>query len=305
MTQPILVVMAAGMGSRYGGLKQLDSVGPNGEVIMDYSIFDAIEAGFQRVIFIIKKEIQELFQEKIGNRLEKQIQVQYAYQEISDLPKGYTVPDGRVKPWGTAHAILSARHLIDAPFAVINADDYYGKECFQVIYRYLSDHSDDNYYRYCMVAYQIQNTVTVNGSVSRGVCRITSDDYLSSITEHTRIKTCPQGIRSFYEEQWTDLPNKTPVSMNLWGFTPSFLTELKAGFPLFLEQAQKDNPLKAEYFLPSVVSHLIQEKKAKVKVLYSQDQWHGVTYQADKNDVVQFLQKMTESGCYPTPLWKS
>ena len=303
--KPILVVMAAGMGSRYGGLKQIDPVGQHGEAILDYSVFDARQAGFETVVFIIKKEIEEAFRSTIGARLEPHMDVRYAYQQLDCLPEGYTVPEGRVKPWGTSHAILSAAEAIDAPFAVINADDYYGPQAFKEVYNYLSTHPDTNVYEYSMVGYLLKNTVTENGSVSRGVCQADAEGFLSNVTERTQIETFPEGIR--YTEDggntWTDLEQDSVVSMNLWGFTPSFVREIANRFPAFLDAALQENPMKAEFYLPTVVSQLIEEGKARVKILHSQDRWHGVTYQEDKPLVVEAIAKKTQQGEYPAPLW--
>lgn len=306
MKKPILVVMAAGMGSRYGGLKQIDPVGKHEEVIMDYSLFDARRAGFERVIFIIKHSIEEVFKEKIGNHIEKYMDVAYAYQDLTDLPEGYQVPEGREKPWGTCHAILAARDLIDAPFAVINADDYYGPEGFQLIYDYLSSHSDDDKYRYCMVGYLLKNTVTENGSVSRGVCETDAAGNLVRVTEHTQIEQYEGGIHFTEDkgESWQDIDADTIVSMNLWGFSESFITEAKQRFAAFLDGAMVSNPLKGEYFLPSVVTQLLEEEKAVVSVLSSHDKWYGITYREDKPDVVRALAQKTDDGLYPEPLWK-
>ena len=307
MNKPVLVVMAAGMGSRYGGMKQIDPVGPGGEIIIDYSIYDAHRAGFETVIFIIKKETETIFREAIGDRLSKVMQVKYAFQQLDDLPAGFTVPEGRVKPWGTSHAVLAARHLIDGPFAVINADDYYGPEAFQVMYDYLSTHADDEKYRYCMVGYQLQNTVTENGSVSRGVCSTDETGALCSVTERTRIETFADGIKYTEDggESWTALPGDTPVSMNLWGFGRSFIDETNTRFAAFLQQNLPLNPLKCEYYLPFVVSQLIEEGKATVQVLRSGDKWYGVTYKEDKPAVVAAVRQMVESGLYPRDLWGS
>ena len=303
--KPILVVMAAGMGSRYGGLKQIDPVGNCGEAILDYSVFDAKRAGFETVVFIIKHEIEEAFKSTIGARLTPHIEVRYAYQQLENLPQGYAVPEGRTKPWGTSHAILSADAAIDAPFAVINADDYYGPEAFQLIYDYLSTHADDEVYEYSMVGYLLKNTVTENGYVSRGVCVTDDSGYLESVTERTRIETYAQGIH--YSEDdgatWTDIAGESVVSMNLWGFTRSFVDEIAARFPAFLDKALVENPLKAEFYLPSVVSALISEEKARVKVLHSTDRWHGVTYKEDKPMVVAAIAEKTTAGLYPSPLW--
>lgn len=306
MKKPILVVMAAGMGSRYGGLKQIDPVGSHGEVIMDYSLFDAKRTGFEKVIFIIKHSIEDIFKEKIGSHIEKYMTVEYAYQDLNDLPEGYTVPEGREKPWGTCHAILAARDLIDAPFAVINADDYYGSQCFQIIYDYLCSHGDDEKYRYCMVGYLLKNTVTENGSVARGVCTADKDGNMVSVVEHTQIEQYENGIRFTEDkgETWTDIDGDTIVSMNLWGFTESFIREAAARFPAFLDQAIAENPLKGEYFLPSVVTQLLSENKATVRILECPDKWYGVTYREDKPDVEKALADMTKAGLYPAPLWK-
>lgn len=306
MQKPVLVVMAAGMGSRYGGLKQLDPVGPGGQLIIDYSLFDAHRAGFETVIFVIKPEIEAAFRAGIGDRIAKKMQVHYVFQRPDDLPQGYTVPEGRVTPWGTAQAALAARALIDGPFAVINSDDYYGPHGFQEIYHYLVDHPDrENCYEYAMVGYLLRNTVTENGHVARGICQETGDGYLRSVVERTRIEkgeTCPR-----YTEDggktWQDLPGDTVVSMNLWGFTRSYLDEAWARFPAFLDRAQKTDPLKAEYYLPAVVSQLLADGKARVKVLQSHDRWYGVTYQEDKPTVVSAIAAMTAQGLYPENLW--
>lgn len=307
MNKPVLVVMAAGMGSRYGGLKQIDPVGGNGQLIIDYSIFDARRAGFETVVFIIKHEIEDSFKEAIGNRLSSVMNVKYAFQQLDILPQGYAVPEGRTKPWGTSHAILSAKNVIDGPFAVINADDYYGPEAFQIIYDYLSKNTDqDGVYEYAMVGYMLENTVTEHGSVARGVCVKNAEGYLDSVTERTRIEKTTTGAR-FTEDDgksWENLPGDTVVSMNLWGFTHSFLGETEARFAAFLDGALKTNPLKSEYFLPSVVSQLIAEGKAQVKVLESRDKWYGVTYQEDKPVVVAAIAAKTAEGTYPDNLWE-
>ena len=308
MEKPILVVMAAGMGSRYGGLKQIDPVGSQGEAILDYSLFDAHEAGFETAVIIIKEAIKKDFMDTVGARLQKApMEIRYAYQELDKLPQGYTVPEGRTKPWGTCHAVVCAREAIgSAPFAVINADDYYGKAAFREIYNYLSAHGDDDKYRYCMVGYELGKTVTDNGSVARGVCQVNEQGYLESVVERTKIEKCEGGIR-FTEDDgktWTPLGDKTTVSMNMWGFTPSFAAESQARFPAFLDKALNENPMKGEYFLPSTVSALLAEDKATVKMLYSPDKWYGVTYAADKPVVVEALRTMTAQGLYPDGLWK-
>ena len=303
--KPVLVIMAAGMGSRYGGLKQLDPVGSHGQLIIDYSIYDAKRAGFETVVFVIKPEIEADFKEAIGDRVSKVMDVKYAYQLKEDLPEGYSVPAGRTKPWGTAHAALAARNIVDGPFAVINADDYYGPEAYQEIYNYLSTHQDGDMYEYVMVGYLLKNTVTENGTVARGVCEETADHFLTQVTERTKIE---KGEPPRYTEDdgatWTDLSADTIVSMNMWGFTRSFLDEALARFPAFLDKTLAENPEKGEYFLPTVVSQLIDEGKARVKVLRSEDKWYGVTYREDKPTVVAAITEKTAAGLYPDRLWE-
>ena len=303
--KPVLVVMAAGMGSRYGGLKQIDPVGSQGEAILDYSIYDAHQAGFDTVVIIIKEAIKRDFMETVGKRLEKApVEVRYAYQELDKLPAGYTAPKDRTKPWGTSHAVLCAAETIDgAPFAVINADDYYGKSAFKVIYDQLSATQDPS--SHCMVGYELSKTVTENGSVARGICVTDENGYLTEITERTRIEQYDGGIHFTEDGQsWTELAPDTTVSMNMWGFMPSFLDEINARFSAFLDKALVENPLKGEYFLPLPVAQLIHEGKATFKVLSSPDRWYGVTYAADKPVVVAALKAMTEEGKYPDGLWK-
>ena len=303
--KPVLVVMAAGMGSRYGGLKQIDPVGSCGEAILDYSIYDAYEAGFETTVIIIKDAIRKDFMDTVGARLKNSpMEIRYAYQELTMLPAGYSVPEGRTKPWGTCHAVLCGKEAIgDAPFAVINADDYYGKTAFRNVYHYLS--ANDAPYGYCMVGFRLGNTVTDHGSVARGICVTDADGFLTRVDERTRIEKYPGGIHYTADgENWVDLPEETVVSMNLWGFMPSFLEELAAGFPAFLDKACVENPMKGEYFLPFAVDTLIQAEKASVKVLTSPDQWYGVTYAADKPKVVAALKAKTEEGLYPDGLWK-
>lgn len=300
--KPILVIMAAGMGSRFGGLKQIEAVGPAGEAILDYSLFDAHRAGFETVVFIIKHAIEDVFKSTVGARAEKAgLNVRYAYQELDILPEGFTVPEGRIKPWGTAHAILSAADAIDAPFAVINADDYYGRTCFELIYNYLSAGHTGPKYPWVMVGYLLGNTVSTNGSVSRGVCVTDADGNLDTVTERTRIETYDSGIHYTEDggETWVDLPADTVVSMNMWGFTPDFITEAKAGFVDFLRSSLPGNPLKCEYYLPTVVTEALETGKAEVKVLTTPDKWHGITYREDKPELVAALAAMHASGFYP------
>ena len=309
MNAPVLVVMAAGMGSRYGGLKQIDPVGSQGEAILDYSLFDAHEAGFETAVIIIKEAIRADFMETVGARLKKcPLEIRYAYQEMHKIPEGFTVPEGRVKPFGTSHAILCAKEEIGgAPFAVINADDYYGKDAFRVIYDYLLHAEDGELLDYCMVGYRLGNTVTDHGSVARGVCTPDEKGNLADIVERTRIEKYDGGIR-FTEDDgatWTDLPADTIVSMNMWGFTPSFLDAIEAQFPDFLANQVPGNPMKAEFLLPRSVDALLKAGRATVKVLTSADKWYGVTYAADKPLVVAALAALREEGKYPDGLWTS
>ena len=302
MNKPVLVVMAAGMGSRYGGLKQLDSVGAHGQVILDYSVYDARRAGFETVVFVIKPELEEDFREKVGNRTAQRMDVKYAYQLLDDLPEGYSVPEGRVKPWGTCHAVLAARHVVDGPFAVINADDRYGPEGFRKIYDFLTRGEDEN--RHCMVGYYLGNTLTENGSVARGVCRVDGEGRLESVTEHTCIEKTQNGAR-FSDDggaSWTDISPLATVSMNLWGFNRSFMDEAWNRFPSFLDRALAENPLRAEYFLPSVVTELLNERRAEVYVLQSRDRWYGVTYKEDRAAVMEAFARLTAEGVYPEDL---
>ena len=311
MREPVLVIMAAGMGSRFGGLKQIEPVGSGGEIILDFSLYDAMMAGFKKAVFIIKRENEADFRALIDERAGKYMEIEYAYQDITDIPAGYEVPEGRVKPWGTGHAVMAARHAVDGPFVVINADDYYGPGAFQSIYEFLENAEDDadGKYHYAMVGYQVENTMTENGHVSRGVCQTSADGKLTEITERTKIQWQDGNI--VFEDAdaadgsgWTQLEPGTTVSMNFWGFTPSMLREMEARFPAFLNQALAENPMKGEYFLPGVVDQLIQEGKADVRVLKSLDRWYGVTYKEDKESVVDAIQSMKDKGEYPDKLWK-
>ena len=306
--KPVLVVMAAGMGSRYGGLKQIDPVGNCGEAILDYSLYDAHEAGFETAVIVIKEAIKKDFMDTVGKRLQNApMEIRYAYQELDMLPAGYAVPEGRTKPWGTCHAVLCAKAAVDgAPFAVINADDYYGKSAFKVIYDYLSTAKDGEKYDFCMVGYELGKTVTDNGSVARGVCETDESGHLVAVNERVRIEKYDGGIH--YTEgggaSWTDLSETATVSMNMWGFTSKFMDEIEAGFPAFLDGAIASGNLKAEFFLPGMVTKLLSGRKAAVRVLASPDKWYGVTYAADKPMVVAALRGMAEQGLYPvTGLW--
>ena len=302
--KPVLVVMAAGMGSRYGGLKQIDPVGSQGEAILDYSLFDAYEAGFETAVIIIKSAIEKDFMEMVGKRLEAcPMKIRYAFQEMEKIPAGFSVPEGRVKPFGTSHAVLCAREEIgDAPFAVINSDDYYGKDAFKVIYNYLCNAAEGDY---CMVGYLLGNTVTDHGSVARGVCCADANGNLADIVERTRIEKYEGGIHFTEDgEHWEDLSADTIVSMNMFGLTPGFLTQLEKQFPVFLREQLPANPEKAEFLLPRSIDALLKAGVATVKILKSEDKWYGVTYAADKPLVVAALADLTKQGKYPDGLWK-
>lgn len=306
MKEPTLIIMAAGMGSRYGGLKQMDPISDKGEIILDFSLYDAMMAGFKRVIFVIKEEMEADFRSLIDGRAGKYIEVEYAFQKLEDLPEGYQVPQGREKPWGTGHAVLSCRHLIDGPFAVVNADDFYGAGGFQSIYDFLLKTKDKDTYSYCMIGFKLENTITENGHVARGVCEISAEENLIKVTERTRIMGRAEGI-SYSEDEgksWVVLPEGTTVSMNFWGFTKSMMEEMEKGFPAFLDQTLRENPLKGEYFLPMAADRLVKEGKATVRVLRSHDKWYGVTYREDKENVAAALQSMKDKGLYPEKLWK-
>ncbi len=304
MKEPVLVVMAAGMGSRYGGLKQMDPVGSGGELIIDFSLYDAMMAGFKKVIFIIKKEMEEDFRGLIDDRAGRFLEAQYAFQDLHDLPEGYSVPAERIKPWGTCHAVLSCKNMIDGPFAVINADDYYGAGAFHSMYDFLVGAQDQEQYDYSMVGYLLENTLTENGHVARGVCNTNGDGYLKGITERTKIMWKDGEIQFTENDQdWEKVENGTTVSMNFWGFTPSMMAEMEERFPAFLDKALVENPLKGEYYLPLAVDQLLKENKAKIKILPSTDKWFGVTYKEDRESVVNALQSMKDKGLYPEILW--
>ena len=303
MKKPVLVVMAAGLGSRYGGLKQLDPVGPHGQLIIDYSLYDARRAGFESVAFVVRPGAEGDFHAAIGRRVERCLEVHYCAQSLDDLPEGFAVPAGRSKPWGTCHAMLAARHVVDGPFAVINADDCYGPAAFRALYAHLTSGGDER--EYAMAGYRLENTVTENGYVSRGVCQL-ENGLLQSITERTHIEKRDQGI-AFTEDNgatWTPLAQDAVVSMNLWGFTPGFTAALEKDFRRFFQEDVPKNPEKAEFFLPFVVNDLLARNKAQVTVLSSADKWYGVTYKEDKETVMEAIRAMTEGGEYPAPLWK-
>ncbi len=305
MKKPVLVVMAAGMGSRYGGLKQMDAVGSHGEAMLDYSLYDAYQAGFETAVIIIKEAIKKDFLEIVGKRLEKcPMTIKYAYQEMDKLPAGYTAPQGRTKPLGTGHAILCAKDEVDgAPFVAINADDYYGKSAYRDIYRYLLNAKPGED---CMVGYLMGNTVTDNGSVARGICQVDAQGKLTGIQEKLRIEKYQGGIHYTDDggESWVDTSADTIVSMNMWGFAPGFMDDLAAQFPEFLENKLPQNPEKAEFLLPVTVDTRVQQGRGTVQVLQSRDKWYGVTYAADKPQVVAALADMAQQGLYPDGLWK-
>ena len=303
---PVLVVMAAGMGSRYGGLKQIDPVGNHGEAILDFSLYDAYAAGFRTAVIIIKEAIREEFMQMVGTRLaDCPMEIRYAYQELTSLPEGFVPPEGRTKPWGTCHAVLCAADAIgDAPFAVVNADDYYGKLGFQQVFDFLQSETNTERYPLCMVAYEMGKTITDSGYVSRGICQV-ENGKLTRVTERTHIEKRDGGI--YYTEDgenWTFVAADTPVSMNLWGFPNAALQEIKARMPRFLKKVLAENPQKGEFYLPKLVSDLLEEGKAEVTVLHSADQWYGVTYAADKPLVQAAIKEMTAEGKYPDGLWK-
>jgi len=299
MTTPTLLVLAAGMGSRYGGLKQLDPVGPNDETIMDYSIFDAQHAGFGKVVFVIRKEIEETFKEKIGLRYEKRIPVEYVFQEMGKLIPGFSLPEGRTKPWGTTHAVLMAANVIHEPFGVINADDFYGASSYQLLARHLQSGTTD----YAMVGFVLRNTLSEFGAVARGVCHVTDDGYLKDIEELKSIERDASRIQSIDAEgKETVLSGGELVSMNMWGFTPQIFPQLYEQFQRFLKRYGNDP--KAECYLPSSVNTLIQTEQARVKVLRSGDAWFGATYREDHPRVVESVGRLIEQGTYPRRLWQ-
>ncbi len=293
--EPYLVILAAGMGSRYGGLKQIDAVDDKGNVIIDYSIYDAIESGFKNIVFIIKKSIEEDFKNIIGNRIEKKANVYYVYQEVEALPEGYTVPEGREKPWGTGHSIIQLKDIVDAPFAVINADDYYGKAAYKYLYDYLTKEVQQD--TGCMIGYILENTVSKNGHVARGVC-VTDENELKRIDERKKIEV--HGDKIEYEDngEWISLPNDSVVSMNMWGFNNKVIKMIEDKFTGFLDAELDKDPLKCEFLLPEVIQEYLKEGKLNISVIKSTDKWFGVTYKEDKAGVVEELKKLREKGLY-------
>lgn len=306
MKNTALVIMAAGIGSRFGGgIKQLEPVGPNGEIIMDYSIHDAMEAGFNKVIFIIRRDLEKDFKEIIGHRIEKLLPVEYAYQELEDLPVGYEVTPGRTKPWGTGQAVLSVKGMVDGPFLVINADDYYGQEGFRRIHDYMAEHMDSQseIYDICMGGFVLSNTLSDNGTVTRGVCQVDEEGYLTNVTETYNIQMKEDGLHATDESgaPVTISPSQ-PVSMNMWGLPASFVQELEKGFPVFLDNL-KEGDIKSEYLLPKIIDNLVQNKKARVTVLDTPDKWFGVTYREDKQAVADAIRGLIQSGVYKEKLF--
>ncbi|MBO5645394.1 MAG: nucleotidyltransferase [Lentisphaeria bacterium] len=302
MQEITLVVLAAGMGSRYGGLKQLDALGPNGESVMDYSVFDAIRAGFDRVVFIIRKDFEKEFREHIGSRYDGKIKVDYAFQSLSDLPGGYKVPEGREKPWGTGHAVYSARGIINGPFAVINADDFYGEDCYRKLAGFLKNCQDSEKISGCIATFVLENTLSENGSVSRGLCSISDDSLLKKVVEHTTISRNAEGkVISLFEGNELELTGKEQVSMNAWGFSGKIVEKLTALFEEFL--AARGTELKSEFYLPGAVDRLINDNIANITVLNSTDNWFGVTYREDKPFVQAAIRKLIADGRYPETLF--
>lgn len=304
MGKPILVVMAAGMGSRYGGLKQIEPVGPGGEIILDYSVYDALRAGFERVIFIIKKSIEQDFSACIAPGMKQKIQIDYAFQELEAIPEGFQIPEGREKPWGTGQAILAAGDLIDAPFAVINADDYYGPQAFALMYDHLSA-AQSPAETYALCTWQLANTLSEHGHVSRGVCALTADSHLREIIETKQIFQTSEGgrYRLSDDQDWRELAAATPVSMNFWGLPQDFLQMLEERFPLFLTSDVASDPLKAEFLLPEVIDRCIKAELIKVKAMPVADRWYGITYREDRDKVTNALAELTAGGLYPATLW--
>ena len=302
--KPTLFVLAAGMGSRYGGLKQLDGLGPNGETIMDYSIFDAIRGGFGKVVFVIRRDFEDAFREKVLSKYEGHIPTELVFQSLNDLPEGFTCPEGRQKPWGTNHAVLMGKDVIKEPFAVINADDFYGRDTFAVIGKYLSDLPEGAKNDYCMVGFRVGNTLSESGTVARGICSTDANGHLTTVVERTEIMRVDGPVCYKDEEgKWVSVPDNTPVSMNVWGFTPDYFAHSEAYFKEFLSDPKNMQNLKAEFFIPLMVNKLINEKTATVKVLDTTSHWFGVTYAADRQGVVDKIQALIDNGEYPSKLF--
>jgi len=304
MRKTTLVVMAAGIGSRFGGgIKQLEPVGPSGEIIMDYSVYDAMEAGFNKVVFIIRKDLEKDFREVIGNRMDKVVETAYAFQELDDLPEGFTKPEGRTKPWGTGQAILCCKDLVQEPFVVINADDYYGKEAFVKVHDYLmEEHPSSTRMEFCMAGFQLGNTLSENGGVTRGICSVDEKQHLTKVIETKNIvKTSEGAAVQNGDGSLVPVAADCPVSMNMWGFTPEIFQVLETGFADFLQHSA--DKMKGEYLIPTIVDRLIQKKRANVTVLESRDKWFGVTYREDKPEVVRSFRKLIDAGVYKEKLF--
>ena len=297
-----LVILAAGMGSRYGGLKQIDPITDNGEFIIDFSIYDAIRNGFDKVVFVIKRENLDVFRDTVGKRFEDKIKVEYVFQELDDLPEGFSVPEGRTKPWGTAHALLAARNVVDDAFAVINSDDFYGNGAYALLAaHYKNKNIGEISGDYCMVGYVLSNTLTENGTVSRGICEVDGNERLVSVTERTKIERCGEGAVSIEDGVEYKIPLDATVSMNCWGFTPDVFSEVEKGFCNFLSQPHKDM-LKCEYYLPFAVTEIMDKGKCEVKLYKSYDSWYGVTYSNDREHVKQSIAQLISDGKYPSKL---
>ncbi len=302
--KPTLLLLAAGMGSRYGGLKQLDGLGPNGETIMDYSIYDAIKAGFGKIVFVIRKDFEQDFKDKILSKYEGHIPAELVFQSLDSLPEGFSVPEGRVKPWGTNHAVMMAAKTIKEPFCVINCDDFYNRDAYMVIGKFLADLPEGSKNKYAMVGFRVGNTLSENGTVARGICSKDEDENLTTVVERTEIMRV-NGPICYKDEQgeWVAVDDNTPVSMNMWGFTPDYFDYSEAYFKEFLADPKNMENLKAEFFIPLMVNKLITEKTAKVKVLDTTSKWFGVTYAADRPSVVEKIQKLIDEGVYPEKLF--
>lgn len=304
MSGPALLVMAGGLGSRFGGLKQVEPVGPSGELVIDYSIHDALQAGFSKVIFLIREEMLALFRERVGRRVEARVDTVYAFQRLEGLPAGFSLPEGRTKPWGTAHAVLSCRAVADRPFAAINADDFYGREAFDLLARYLANLNDaPGSLQGCMAGYVLGNTLSEYGSVARGVCAVSPQGWLQDVHEHLHIERRDGQVQTSQDAQaWSALDERTIVSMNMWGLTPNLFAELSERFPVFLRSMP--NPVKSEFFLPNVVGTLIHEGRMQVRVLPTEAHWFGVTYPADLPRVRESIAGLVRAGDYPARLWQ-
>ncbi len=302
--KPTLLLLAAGMGSRYGGLKQLDGLGPNGETIMDYSIYDAIQAGFGKIVWVIRKDFENDFREKILSKYEGHVPCELCFQSLEDLPEGFTVPEGRVKPWGTNHAVLMAKDIIKEPFCVINCDDFYNRDCFKVIGKFLSELPEGAKNTYAMVGFRVGNTLSDNGTVARGICSKDEKGNLTTVVERTEIERRDGEIKYKDDDgQWVATPENTPVSMNVWGFTPDYFEYSESFFKEFLANPENQKNLKAEFFIPLMVNKLINEGTATVKVLDTTSKWFGVTYSADRPSVVEKIQNLVDTGVYPNKLF--